>query len=223
MMEWQVGYWPAQEIPPQGVSTTYATDLVPAHYAFNSASTDLFPKGTTQATTSYTYTNRTILSDHPGTILKTLLQATLENPTNLDPTVIATLQKAQDQIKPLDVLAQTLGGFNEGLLMTRQVLQLGVADPGARTPPERTFWAQCATVLQDTLYNDVAPHEDNNFGPIRAGYMQWTGITLIDAFGQRAEVNMAPPIVAASLKPTDPTLTNDGMISLVPRLAIRWS
>jgi hypothetical protein len=219
MVEWQVGYWPAQELPHDDPSASYPTDLITSHYAFNKASTDLVPKDTLRSNTSYTYTNRTILSSHAGALLKSQLADYLASYSDVDSSITNTLKEVQGQIGSFDVLAQALGGFNEGLLMNNQVLQLGIADPEAQNDVEAAFWAQVASALQDTHDSDVAPDAGNNFSPIRAGYMKWTSLKLLDVFGQYAEVKMAPPVVASSLIPPDSGLAAEGLISLAPRIA----
>lgn len=111
------------------------------------------------------------------------------------------------------VLAQSLGGFNEALLMHKQTLQLPIDDP-LGFDDYQTFTNKVREVIKGS--NRVAPQPHNDFNPIRTGILTILQLRLVDTFGR---VQILKPkddryIIADTL--TDPARPND--ISLPPRL-----
>lgn len=83
------------------------------------------------------------------------------------------------------VLSQSLGGFNEALLMRKQTLQLPVAEP-LGFAEYRDFTAAVAAALGRDVTS--APVPESDFNPIRSGEMDLVRLRLIDTFGQVREI-----------------------------------
>ncbi len=88
--------------------------------------------------------------------------------------------------QPLTFLSQSLGGFNDELLMHKHTMQLPVADP-LGFDDYQTFTNTVATLLGDSIHS--APEPTNQFSPIRTGAMSVTRLRLVDTFGQVKDFN----------------------------------
>ncbi|MFN0086712.1 MAG: hypothetical protein ACKVX9_15085 [Blastocatellia bacterium] len=120
------------------------------------------------------------------------------------------------------VLSQSLGGFNEALLMHKQTLQLPVAEPLGFSE-YRDFTAAVAAALGGNITS--APVPESDFNPIRSGEMELLRLQLIDTFGQvrdliDAEKGFAgnQTFIARSLR-VDTAVEENPRIGLPPRLA----
>ncbi len=82
--------------------------------------------------------------------------------------------------------SQSLSGFNDGLLMHRQVMQLPVADP-LGFPDYKAF---TETIVKGAVggQNRVSPEPHFDFHPIRTGQMRIRRLRLVDSFGQVRDV-----------------------------------
>ncbi|GAB1819466.1 hypothetical protein [Herbidospora sp. RD11066] len=109
------------------------------------------------------------------------------------------------------ILSQSLGGFNDALVMRRLVRQLPIADP-LGFPAYQDFAEQVAAAVGDESRTSPRPLTD--FNPIRAGSMRLLRVRLVDNFGLTHEVG------------TDPTGTTERLrvpghpewVALSPRL-----
>lgn len=109
-----------------------------------------------------------------------------------------------------NVLAQSLGGLNNALLMRRQMPQLPVFDLSAMTTAIQPGPPVLSAEKYKNLVRDVAaavaggntssPVVTTDFLPIRSGLMQIENLYLVDSFGQVLDVSRA------SILPSD-TLT----------------
>ena len=129
------------------------------------------------------------------------------------------LRNVQEELKKQrSILSQSLNGFNDGLIMRDQVMQLEVTDLVEDDWQEFT---------NDTVRNVVgnlnksAPKPEKYYNPIRGGYMQIDTLTIVDAFGYTLDVPKialnANLIIAESLKTTQGE--NQGFFYLAPRIA----
>jgi hypothetical protein len=118
-------------------------------------------------------------------------------------------------------LSQALGGFNEGLLMHKQTLQLPIADP-LGFDDYKPFTADVAKYAADNAIH--APQPLNDFNPIRSGAMKLRRLRLVDTFGQVRDVDCETVVTTEQLKIPG----SSHPISLPPRLAqparinLRW-
>ncbi len=140
-----------------------------------------------------------------------------------------------DRLNGLPLLSQNLTGFNDALLMRKQILQLQVKDPLARTDILHQFTEELRAAIGDG--NDVAPLPSHLFLPLREGAFRIRRLRLIDGWGRTRELKEAQldqrVVVADPLKPTAEELPaanrRAGMGYLPPRIAqparlnFRWT
>jgi hypothetical protein len=110
-----------------------------------------------------------------------------------------------------NVLAQSLNGFNEALLMHKQTLQLPLAEP-LGFDDAQDFTRRVAGAVGSNTY--VAPQPLDDFQPIRTGGFKVLALRLVDTFG-RVEDLKIKSWVATELMPASP---GNGFFSLPPRL-----
>ena len=116
--------------------------------------------------------------------------------------------------------SQSLGGFNEALLMYKQTLNLPIADPLSFTSDEHTSFINAVKNClagSKAILNAPQPLED--FLPIRAGEMRIIRLRLIDTFGQTNEqltLSDDKPVLAAESYNNSKSFDR---VSLVPRLS----
>ncbi len=230
LMEWRVYYRPMVSIRHEHPDDAYPRDLITSRYDWNDAGTDLVARGATTTKDLYAYKNLTVLSDHPAANLADAISDHLDAYGDEDTDVIAALKQVQTATRDLAVLAQSLGGFQRGLLMERQVMQLGLADPLYELDGEVEFWRRCAgaALKMDMSRNDARPDAANNFAPIRAGFMRLDELRLVGVFGRTVDVEVQDPAVARSLSPPEQAQADEHQIALPPgatqpcRLLFDW-
>lgn len=119
----------------------------------------------------------------------------------------------------LHVLSQSLGGFNDALLMHKKTLQLPIDDPLGF----ETYQAFAETVSQAIgSFRDSAPQPMNDFSPIRNGLMKIKHLSLIDTFGQSRElIENGAFLFGPAIRTSEPLEgpSNKLFASLPPRLA----
>jgi hypothetical protein len=138
------------------------------------------------------------------------------------PDLIQNLLSGQQQLGKWQCLAQSLGGFNEALLMRQQARQLEIMDPlGFDEYHDFTEQVWAAGAGKSTS----APLSLNDFVPLRSGYLELRGLRLVDNFGQVQDVaSLGQPVASEPLR--DPALPN--RVALPPRLSqaarlnLRW-
>ncbi|PHR20998.1 MAG: hypothetical protein COA38_19130 [Fluviicola sp.] len=86
------------------------------------------------------------------------------------------------------VLSQAMSGFNDALLMAKEVLQVDVNDTMAANELSELF---SNTEIRNAIgdYNDTSPMPFSYFSPIRCGALSIAGLRLIDTFGRIRELN----------------------------------
>ncbi|WP_329101110.1 hypothetical protein OG792_20170 [Micromonospora sp. NBC_01699] len=166
------------------------------------------------------YLNKTVLpdfyaatgtppTDDPSTIVDQLL-AWYPDKDGTDPVWVAV--RAYALVTRMDCLAQSLGGFNDALLMHRTVRQLPIGDP-LGFPEDRSFAGSVADAVG--ISNRSAPEPLDDFTPIRSGAMRLLRLRLVDTFGQTRDVDCDRVVPAESL--TVPG--NPDLVALPPRLS----
>ncbi|PYS95998.1 MAG: hypothetical protein DMF65_13590, partial [Acidobacteria bacterium] len=121
----------------------------------------------------------------------------------------------------LYALSQSLGGFNEALLMQRRTMQLDIADPlGFDDRRPFTDAVRAATGAG----NAVAPLPLNDFLPIRAGALKILRLRLVDTFGRVKELDCEDVITTEKLKDEDSPypVTLPPRLAQAARLNFRW-
>ncbi|HKQ08985.1 MAG TPA: hypothetical protein VJ464_27940 [Blastocatellia bacterium] len=118
-------------------------------------------------------------------------------------------------------LSQSLGGFNEALLMHKQTLQLAIADP-LGFDDYQAFAASVSDAVAGSIKS--APEPLNDFNPIRSGALKLTRLRLVDSFGQIKELDCTSVITTEKM-----TLPQNPYLMILPprlaqpaRLNLRW-
>jgi hypothetical protein len=147
--------------------------------------------------------------------IKTWYNTKKTDQTIADPVVDTMLQVAEVIDKPdFHVLAQSLNGFNEALLMCRQTLQLPIADPLGFEEAQAFTRAVHTAVGQSNL---SAPQPHNDFHPIRTGVLKMHKLRVVDTFGRVQNLTLQDDRVMATELMTTPA--NPPLVFLPPRLA----
>ncbi|MEM8641277.1 MAG: hypothetical protein AAGG51_21035 [Cyanobacteria bacterium P01_G01_bin.54] len=207
-LQWQVDYLPVQEITDS--TTNYTTDFLTANYKLDAAQTDLTYTGVAPASNVQQYSGSVILT--PNATVDSNAQIDNYLKYNQDP----ELETIQTDIANIPILSQGLSGFNAAMLMFEQTLQLQVNDPIASTPEWLNF---SNTTVRNAVgdMNEAAPQPENNYNPIRAGYLKLSRLVLVDAFGRTLDIDLSQPIIAQNLLPVT-NLKNEDYAALAPRL-----
>jgi hypothetical protein len=135
----------------------------------------------------------------------------LDTPENKAKDPIYTAIRAYQNLLTLNCLSQSLGGFNEALLMHKQTMQLPIADPLAFADYQ-PFTESVRDLVQQSIRS--APEPLNDFNPIRSGAMKILRLRLVDTFGQVKDLDISSIITTEQMTtPGSPYL-----VSLAPRL-----
>ena len=232
-LEWEVELFPARHqsniLPDSG---GYGAEVITQNCSLPENEPDFSLKSGSLSIikAANVYSGSTILSTHAQTQLQDRLEAYLkrELPDGFTPDNVETieqnyvndqlvsasdLEKAQDPIYTAlrayravvnsNVLAQSLGGFNEALLMHKLTRQVPIADPLA-FEAYRPF----AQAVSDSVQNSLtgAPQPLTDFNPIRFGVMNILGLRLVDTFGRVKDdldlgnLQTAEPVTGPSLE-----------------------
>lgn len=127
-------------------------------------------------------------------------------------TALQALAILVDGAQPFYSLAQSLGGFHEALLMSRQTLQVAIDDP-LGFPEDRAFAQSVAQAVGESISD--APEPANDFNPIRSGTLEIGRLRVVDTFGRFVEVDPSSLIPAHKMK----VAGADNLVALAPRLA----
>jgi hypothetical protein len=149
-----------------------------------------------------------------------------------------TAVRAHGKLSSANVLAQSLGGFNNALLMLQQLPQLPIFDLSAMKiamqPPSKivtsseekykNFARDVAAAVAGG--NTASPVTITDFLPIRSGLMQISKLYLVDTFGQVLDVSPATILPCDALtisrnvtKSVNITRAEDGLsVYLAPRI-----
>jgi len=128
-------------------------------------------------------------------------------------TILCDIIRAYELLasESFSTLAQSLGGFNDALLMHKQTLQLAVADPLGFSE-YRSFADQVRDAVGAAASRAPEPLDD--FNPIRAGALKINRLRLVDTFGRYLDLDCGDVVTTEALK----IAGNDGLIALPPRL-----
>lgn len=132
---------------------------------------------------------------------------------------VDTALRSYSLIPQLQGMSQTLGGFNNALLMREQVVQMPIFDLSKVsrdfTSPPPALTGSCADNDAIHFYrvlsvaeavgncNTSAPNSDGYFLPYRSGSLQVTSLTLLDSFGRVTTLTPNQPYLSRSLTYSD--------------------
>ena len=226
LLEWEIEYIPVND--PSDEPAGYAHDFLKSNYdlPIDAQVLKLKPENAANFSNKIRrYRGSTILTNYAKKALKHKLKQFDKNTSTKNSALITS---AKSELKKVSVLSQSMGGFNQSLLMRKQTMQLEVDDPIALRSYEPLIES-----IRGYIGSEVksAPEPANYFNPIRAGGLNITRLRVIDAFGRTVEVfnsnNGDKPLVTNTLQPS-PTLENTFQAVLPPRLVqparlnLRW-
>ncbi len=223
-LEWEVQLYPTRDSGNlHSNQRVYLPDFITTNYALGENAVDLTLRTdqNEQIQVNHPYHGRSLLSPHAVPTLKKQIDDFLAKQTPGDEFSQQLLKIANQLNQGPPTLAQTLSGFNDALLGHKQTFQLPIADP-LGFPEYQAF----ATTVNKAVgnYNRVAPQPENDFNPIRSGFLRLARLRLVDTFGQFLDIE--PDTVFA----TDVMKTSEQstLVWLPPRLVqpaclnLRW-
>ncbi|VVB70026.1 Uncharacterised protein [uncultured archaeon] len=165
-----------------------------------------------------------VITPHAGHKLQSALRNYIDK---LDPAYpeLQELRDICDQLGKLDVLSQTLSGFNNSQIMRKETLQFPVFDIPGDCGGSPEFAGKVADLVGDN--NKLSPSPEISFNPIRAGFMKLMRLWLVDAFGQIKEIDVDNnSLISKEL--TTPASSFNNYVTLKPaivqpaRLNFQW-
>lgn len=128
-----------------------------------------------------------------------------------------TVVRVCQELERVNCFSQVLGGFNAGLLMHKQTMQLRIDEP-IGFEDYKAFTERVRQAVGDHV--KVAPLPFNDFNPIRTGVMRILRLRLIDTFGQVKDLDPQDLILTEKMLPqSNYTLPNTrNWVFLPPRL-----
>ncbi len=224
ILEWQAELFPLTNKGNLGEFVgNYSPDFIADNYQANIQNPDLELKASKGriVRTGNPYTGSSILTSRVHTLVKDQLEKHIKE---LSSSVGAsdysnpnyTLTKAKEHLSKNEsayVLAQSLNGFNEALVMHKQTLELQVNDPLAFDAYREFSSTNVREALGDQVV--IAPNPLSAFCPIRSGCLKLLQLRLVDTFGQTLALNTDR--IDTTYKMTAPE--SRYLVKLPPRLA----
>jgi hypothetical protein len=226
LLEWEVEYIPVND--PSDEPVGYPMDFLVTNYDLPIEAQGLALKPQKEESFSNKirkYRGSTILTEYAKKALQQKFRQFDKNSTTSNSEII---NAAKETLSKITVLSQSMGGFNQALLMRKQTMQLEVDDPIALKNYEP---------LIENIRNYIgasvksAPEPGHYFNPIRAGGLNISRLRVIDAFGRTVEVfNKSKgdiALITNTLQPP-PSLESKFQAVLPPRftqparLNMRW-
>lgn len=165
-----------------------------------------------------------IITPHAGHNLQNALKNYIDK---LDPGYpkIKELKEICDQLGKMDILSQTLSGFNDSQIMRKETLQFPVFDITEKDGGSPEFARKVADLAGEN--NNFSPIPKGMYSPIRSGFMRLMRLWIVDAFGQVKEIDVKKNcLISAEL--TTPGKNFDNYVTLKPaivqpaRLNFQW-
>ncbi|GAB7529267.1 hypothetical protein PS3A_16760 [Pseudomonas sp. 3A(2025)] len=216
-LNWEVLFSPYHRVGQGGNGEAYAADAVTGSFTLDQDGLDFDANGNlTPDPTFQTYSGTLTLAGRTELNLQAQIGQYLKNYPD-DPNT-KVLQGIVGQLD-LQAMAQSLNGFNQGLLMRSQTLQLPVMDALSPSTIIRNFTNNQVAPAIDGA-NVASPAPNNGFNPLRTGELRINRLRLVGAYGQAVNLPASTPIIAQRLKRrlADGSIANDGQIVLPPRL-----
>ncbi len=222
LLEWSVELFPRQEqnnLDPE--DRDYHPDFITTNYRLAEDAVDLTlqPGQEEYEKAASVYAGSSLLTPHAKLQLQNQIKAFLEKrqppgPNEKDQ-VADAIRKVSEKLNDpaFHAMAQTLYGFNEALLMSRQTLQLPIADP-LGFDDARPFTEAVREAVGNQNRNAPEPLDD--FNPICAGVLKILDLRLVDTFGRTQTLTVKDEEVIATEVMSHPGARR--LIALPPRL-----
>jgi hypothetical protein len=170
------------------------------------------------------YSGSSILTPYAQSQLKEQLADYLADPqTDTTTDVHRHLKMADTMLSAADFysLSQSLGGFNEALLMHKQTLQLDINDP-LGFDDYQSFTQSVRNSVQGQ--SKSAPQPQWDFNPIRSGIMRILRLRLVDTFGQARDLQWSNVITTEQMVSSESSdwVWLSPRLSQSARLNLRW-
>jgi hypothetical protein len=230
--------WEAQldPIARSGDGNAYAPDEIEDHFVLDADGVELVYPLPANFTTGVpvSYSASVALSKQPFLSLTEQIDAYLREFAKdpADPELI----KARDALKDRRVMSQALGNFNLGQTLRTPIPQITVQDLVVKPDFVTTAIAKAATQTKgdswyDTAFNSLTAmstglEAQQNYGPLRGGFLDVTALATVDVFGQimsfRTPGGGRPGalkvIPSIDLSPVAGDTVNAGRVYLPPRV-----
>ena len=181
-LDWMADYRPAFDpsLHPDG----YEKDFIFELYDLREDSPDFAPfakKNIPLSDVARRYKGRTLLSTGSPEVLKEKVSAFFRNQEKKD----LELEKVLQNLDKKEILTQSLGGFNEALLMRKLTMQLEVTDPIAFAA-----YKPLIKIIRESIGHEKssAPEPSHYFNPIQAGVTVIKKLRLLDTFGIETDI-----------------------------------
>lgn len=183
-----------------------------------------------------TYSNSALIGSNSAGVLIHQINKYLNNyPSDPDS---ADLQEVVTEIGNQQFFSQAIGTFNAQQILTSHIAQVPVEDLtewGGRDPVTSSINSAIAASASsgDDWYkygfNSIEPIAtgllaENNFGPLRSGFLEVQGMEIVDVFGQRMQFSLSQEatsltcVPSYSLAPDSNDTANASKVFLPPRL-----
>jgi hypothetical protein len=132
---------------------------------------------------------------------------------------VYTAIRAYEELQNINVLAQSLGGFDQALLMHKLTLQLPIEDPIGFDE-----YQKFATTVNNLIKKNgrSAPQPLNDFNPIRAGELKILRLRLIDTFGKVRDIPCEKLINSETMPAGAQGVSLLPRLTQAARLNFRW-
>ncbi|MEM7113661.1 MAG: hypothetical protein AAF614_14580 [Chloroflexota bacterium] len=217
-MEWRASYYPTAHFPAdshEGPDKHFQL----SDWTFD-GETYQWAGGGYDLNYNHSYQGRAIVMPHVSLTFKKKIAAYLKNHAHLDS---QQLEELLQTISNWDIVATSLSGFTQNLLT--------LTDEATFPPPADD---KIGKLIGEQYHAApiLLPTEDQRFGkgfnhfwPIRAGFLHFADLQLVDAFNQTVQLNHANtqqgflPTFGQGMKPNDPQHSLPyGAVSLSPRV-----
>lgn len=201
LLEWEVAMRPYKHLSNQTEEGAYHPDFIVRNFTLLRNDVDLSSRSAQPALChdSHRYSGSSLLTPHGIDAYLARLKEYLDREDaarslapaerSRAPLSDETRRRLVQLLETLRVsysMAQSLSGFNNALLMTRQTLHLPIAEP-IGFQEDRDFAARVAKVLGGPVHR--SPQPAHGFSPIRAGELRLLRLRLVDTFGQTIDLD----------------------------------
>ena len=194
-LNWSIDYYPIKYIPPTS-EINYEENSILENYEFSENGTDLILSKDNFNLNVTSYSRTISLNKNVFTSLDNELDVYLKHYSEDE-----ELKKIRRELTDLPILAQTLNGFNEALVMKKNEIQLEIRDPFSS---DMKFTNKTKDAVGNN--NTASPMFLEGYNPIRGGFLKIASINLIDAFGRRKKIKMecVKPFPAQNMTSSNP-------------------
>lgn len=200
ILEWEVEYLPVFPGSNEASSNRqYEESYISQHYKLEEIKPDFtLTSSKNIIENSNIYRGSTILTPHAGIRLGEVIESFISNfKDRQSAETLKILDSARNFLKESSVLAQSLGGFHEALLLQRQTRQLDVADPLGF--PEYQAFTEFEVAPLVGQFNLTAPDPYGVFNPIRCGFLKILNLRVVDNYGQTLDFEIPATINSDTL------------------------